>query len=284
MQQLAFRREVQLTSEEFNLLRDYIYEQTGIQFSDTKMYLLNNRLNKRLIETGCATYKDYYYYLKYDNSGNEFTHLLNVITTNETSFFRTDFQLEAFTSYILPTLVAKKKNTGSHRINIWSAGCSTGEEPYTLAILMMEMRLHQSYDIEIFANDISDRVLSTAREGIYNRLSLRNASEEIIQRYFNALPNNQFQIKSEVKRLIKFQFGNLSKPITLLLARDRDMIFCRNVMIYFGQDARIKTVKMFHDKLAQEGFLIIGHSETLHGISTAYKIVHHEKAIFYQKT
>ncbi|MBP7460566.1 MAG: protein-glutamate O-methyltransferase CheR [Candidatus Delongbacteria bacterium] len=283
MDAFSLKKEVVLSNEEFTLLNNYIYEQTGIQFSESKMYLLNNRLNKRLMETGSATFKDYYYYLKYDNSGKEFTNLLNVITTNETSFFRTDFQLDAFIGYIIPSIMEKKKKTGDRRILIWSAGCSTGEEPYTLAIMLMEKNIHLSYEIEIYANDVSDKVLTVARSGLYNQLSLRNTPPVIIQKYFNRVDASTFQIKPDVKRMVKFQFGNLARPNTLMLVKDRDVIFCRNVMIYFGNESRINTVSMFYDKLVDQGYLMVGHSETLHGISTAFKIVHYQKSIFYQK-
>lgn len=283
MDAFGLKKEVVLNNEEFTLISTYIYEQTGILFSESKMYLLNNRLNKRLVETGSATFKDYYYYLKYDNSGKEFSNLLNVITTNETSFFRTDFQLDAFIGHMIPTIIERKKSMSSRKILIWSAGCSSGEEPYTLAIMLMEKNIHLSFEIEIYANDVSDKVLSVARDGIYTQLSLRNTPPAIVQKYFNRIDASSFQIKPEIKRMIKFQFGNLARPNTLLLVNDRDVIFCRNVMIYFGTEARINTVSMFYDKLVNFGFLMVGHSETLHGISTAFKIVHYQKSIFYQK-
>ena len=280
---LLKRPSVKITQEEFVLLRDYIYEQTGILFSENKMYLLNNRLTKRLLETNSSNFKDYYYYLKYDNSGSEFTNLLNVITTNETSFFRNSFHMDAFENYLVDILLEKKKNDPIKKIKIWSAGSSTGEEAYTLSMLLLDKLKDKELDFEINGTDISEQVLAGARDGIYSKLSLRNTSEAIIKKYFNQLDPNRYQLKPEVKKRVKFTWGNLANNVSVMLIKNQDIIFCRNVLIYFGLEARKKVIKMFYDKLVPQGYLFIGHSETLHGISTAFKIVHFKKAIFYQK-
>ncbi len=277
------RNVIDLTDDEFHLLRDYIYENTGIYFKDNKKYLLINRLNQRLIETNSKTFKDYYFYLKYDKTGVEFKKLLNSITTNETSFFRNEFHMESFSDFIIPELVKKKKNNGDRKIKIWSAGCSTGEEPYSLAIILNEKGVMQEFDVEIIGNDLSDNVLNSARAGIYNKLSLRNTPEYIVNKYFKKINNFTFKIDDKIKKYVKFTFGNLVKPSTLLLINNLDIIFCRNVMIYFDIEARKRVVKLFYDKLLKGGYLFIGHSETLHGISTAFKIVHYKRAVFYRK-
>lgn len=276
-----------MTREEFIPLRDFIYEKTGIFFAENKMYLLESRLSNRLNELGFMSYDDYYFFLKYGNedSKKELIHLLDVVTTNETSFFRNPPQLDAF------KIILQKNYINNHNnnplitpIKIWSAACSTGEEPYTLAIMILEMIESTRKDIPfiIYATDISHRVLESAKKGIYGPYSVRNMDERITQKYF-VKKGDSYAIKENIKRFIKFEHMNLIDSDSYKRFRFMDMIFCRNVLIYFDEKAKKKVIDHLYESLKPGGFLTIGHAESLHNISRAFKPIMFPGAIAYQK-
>ncbi len=274
-----------LSQEDFVAVRDFIYEKAGIWFADNKKYLIESRLTKRMNELGITSYKDYFYRVKYDTSNKEFDALMNVVTTNETSFFRNPPQLKAFSDEVLPQMLKEKSENkaGGKKIKIWSAGCSTGEEPYTLSIILMEkLKPLTSWNIEIIANDISQNVLYAARKGIYHELSLRTTEQAIKDRYF--IPEgNKYRIKDEVKRLVKFNHVNLNDSRQVGSITDCDFIFCRNVMIYFSDDIKRSLIKQFYKSLRPGGYMFIGHSESLHGISKSFKLEYFKSALVYKK-
>ncbi|MBD3381348.1 MAG: protein-glutamate O-methyltransferase CheR [candidate division Zixibacteria bacterium] len=274
-----------LSNEDFLAVRDFIYEKSGIWFGENKKYLIENRLAKRISELGIATYKDYFYRVKYDTSLKEFDVLMNLVTTNETSFFRNPPQLKAFSEEVLPMIIKEKKESpGSiKRLKIWSAGCSTGEEPYTLGIIALE-RMHSmtGWNIEIIANDISQQVLYAARKGLYQESTLRTTDQRLIDKYFTK-EGNFYRVKDEVKRLVKFNHVNLNDARQVGSFNDCDAIFCRNVMIYFSDDIKRSLVKQFYKSLRAGGFFFIGHSESLHGISKSFKLEYLKNALVYKK-
>lgn len=273
-----------LHNDEFIAVRDFIYEKAGIWFAENKKYLIESRLSKRMGELGITNYKDYFYRIKYDASSREFDALMNVVTTNETSFFRNPPQLKAFSEEVMPLIVKEKSNgSGSKRIKIWSAGCSTGEEPYTIAIILMEMlKPISAWNIEILANDISQNVLYSARKGIYQEMTFRTTDPAIIDRYF-IKEGKAYRIKDEVKRLVKFNQVNLNDPRQVVSINDCDFIFCRNVMIYFSDDIKKSLVKQFYRSLRPGGYFFIGHSESLHGISKSFKLEYFKNGLVYKK-
>lgn len=276
--------EPELTVEDFTLFRDFIHEKSGMFFTENKMYLIKNRLVKRMAELGIKSYRDYFYNVKYDTSLREFNKLMDLMTTNETSFFRNEPQLLSFSDEVLPKIIEMKKNqAGKKRLRIWSAGCSTGEEPYTLAMILLEKLVPiTDWNIEIIANDISEEVLHKARIGEYSGITLRNVQPAILTKYYEKHGEN-YRVKPEVKVLVKFSHMNLNDTRRLSVNTDLDTIFCRNVMIYFSDEVKKNLVRTFYNSLAPGGYFYIGHSETLHGISKAFKLVYFKNALVYQK-
>lgn len=273
-----------MTREEFELIRDFIHEKSGMYFAENKMYLVRNRLEKRMAELSMKSVRDYFYHVKYDVSLKEFNRLMVLMTTNETSFFRNEPQLLCFSQEVLPNIIAeKRKATGTKTIKIWSAGCSTGEEPYTLAMLILEaLGPPAEWNIEIIANDISEDVLQRARLGEYSGITMRNVPAHMLTKYYTK-NGDKYKVKPEVKALVKFSQINLNEPRKLALMSNMDAIFCRNVMIYFSDEVKKQIVRGFLNALTPGGYFWIGHSETLHGISKAFKLVYFKNALVYQK-
>ena len=282
---ITLRKELKISDSEFLLLRDYIHQQSGIYIADNRKYLLENRLGNRLKELNLKNFAEYYHFLQYDpNKRQELNRLFEVVTTNETSFYRNPPQLAVFQNTVLTEVIEKQRSLGARKLRIWSAGCSTGEEPYTIAIILHELLKSEinSWDIKITANDLSEAVLSSARRGIYNDYTLRTTPKEIIHKYFIA-EEGRFKLKQEVKRLVSFGQTNLSDKIMLKRVDRSQIVFCRNVIIYFDDEMKRNVIASFYDNLLPGGFLLIGHSESLHNISRAFKPKHYPGAIVYMK-
>ncbi|MBQ9405542.1 MAG: protein-glutamate O-methyltransferase CheR [Desulfovibrio sp.] len=280
-----FRKDMKITDEEFLHIRDFIYEQCGIFIAENRKYLIENRLSHRIKELHLKSFNEYYKFLRYDaNRQKELTHLFEVITTNETSFFRNPPQLEAFQNIILPDILDWQRKSGNKKLRIWSAGCSTGEEPYTLAIIICEVLKSElaSWDVAINAYDLSEAVLAAARRGIYNAYTLRTTPKEIVARYFTQ-DGNQYAVKPELKRLIRFAPINLNDKEQCKKVEKSQIVFCRNVIIYFDDAMKRRVINAFYDNLEPHGVLLIGHSETLHNISRAFQLEHHTGTIVYRK-
>jgi chemotaxis protein methyltransferase CheR len=276
--------EPDMTQEEFVMIRDFIHEKSGIFFPENKMYLVKNRLVRRMAELGMKAYRDYFYNVKYDTSLKEFHQLMNLITTNETSFFRNEPQLLSFSEEVLPQLIEQKqKGKGGRTLKIWSAGCSTGEEPYTLAMIILDkLTSVTGWNVEIIANDISEQALRQARKGEYAGITLRNMKTTHLTCYLTK-EDDTYRVNPDVKSLVKFSHLNLNDSRQLPLYSNFDAIFCRNVMIYFSVEVKKKLVRGFYNALRPGGYFYIGHSETLHGISKAFKLVYLKNALVYQK-
>ncbi|MEK6791539.1 MAG: protein-glutamate O-methyltransferase CheR [Deltaproteobacteria bacterium] len=273
-----------LLPETFRLLRDVIYARSGIAFAEAKMYLLEARLSRRLEVRGLKTFEDYYYYLTYDpEREKEFTQLLNVIVTNETSFFRDQTQLDVFSRGVVPRIMEDKLRSGSKSIRVWSAACSTGEEPYTLAMLLMEAGLAaKGWTIEIVASDISEIVLRAAEAGHYDKYSLRNTPEVYLKKYFSN-SGESFALKESVKGFVRYKRINLMEASDTRSVIGFDIIFCRNVFIYFDDVSKKKAVSHLYDSLIRGGYLFVGFSESLHNITRLFKPVSIDRSLVYQK-
>lgn len=266
-----------LQDNTFKQLRDFIYEKSGIFIADSKKYLLENRLTKRIQEKKLSGYEDYLYLLLYGNSTDELTKLFDAVTTNETFFFRETQQLDVFIDHIVPAITKKQ---GTKDIGIWSAACSTGEEPYTLSMLLLE----KGYIIkkEIIGSDISDGTIESAKKATYNSYSIRNVPMQYLKKYFK--PNGQnYELSPTVKNTVKFMNINLVDERKMKLVTARDVIFCRNVLIYFDDKAKKKAVSLLYDSLKPGGYLIIGLSESLHNVTRALKPVVINKVVVYQR-
>ena len=270
-----------MTDEEFRLLRDLITEYCGIYFADSFKYLVERRLQPRLPVHNLMSFRDYYRLLKYGaERAKEFDEIVERVTTNETYFFREAYQLRAFTDEILPA-VMKHKRPGD-RIRIWSAGCSTGEEPYSLAMLTHDLPLTRGLPMEIFGNDISRKVLKTARSGLYRESSFRQTEPRWIDKYFTR-DGRMFKLNEEIRNRVNFGHLNLMDEAAMAIMSNVDVIFCRNVIIYFANEARAALLDMFHKKLRPGGFLLLGHSESLINASTKFELVPLTHDIVYRR-
>jgi len=273
----------EMSDEEFRLFRDFLRTQCGIYFGDSSKFILEKRIGRLLQRHRLRRFRDYYYYLLYDRRREEeLAEVIDAITTNETYFFREERQLKAFTEEILPELHAQKFARGDRSLHIWSAGCSTGEEPYTLAMLILESRLFSGWRVEIFASDINRRVLQAARKGVFGASAFRVAPPEAVGRHFIE-KDGKWRISDEVKRCVSFSQLNLLDQTKIGLLATMDIICCRNVIIYFDSPAKKEVIQGFHEKLAPGGYLMLGHSESLINISTAFKLRHFKNDLVYQK-
>lgn len=272
---------IPLEEEVFRLIRDFVRDYCGIYFDDDSRYLLEKRLSRRVRTLHFSNFREYYRYLLYHkNREEELALIIDIITVNETYFFREQNQLKTFSEEILPEL--KDINKDKKRLRVWSAGCSTGEEPYTIAILVLEKGYFHNWNIEIFGSDINQRVLQAARSGIYRKNSFRATEPYFLRKYFRE-EDNISRISDNVKQYVNFSHLNLLDPFKVKLVGTVDVIFCRNVLIYFDYPSRKKVIDMFYERLADGGYLLLGHAESLINISTAFSLRHFKYDMVYQK-
>jgi chemotaxis protein methyltransferase CheR len=275
--------EIPLSDEEFRLIRDLIYSHCGLYFDSDATYLLEKRLAKRLQLHHLTGFKDYYHFLKYNrNRDQELSDIMDVLTTNETYFFRESFQLKAFTDEIIPALRETKMKSGDRTLRIWSAGCSSGEEPYTIAMLLLDMGGFAGWNVEIIGTDISQRVIQQARKGLYGKASFRVTDDSYIRRYFTE-QDGMYRVNDKVRELVTISHLNLLDANRIALLGRMDVIYCRNVIIYFDEVARRKVIDSFYRALRDGGYLLLGHSESLMNISTAFTLKHLKNDMVYQK-
>ncbi len=262
-----------LSDEEFKKFAKLVHDESGIFMKETKITLLSNRLRKRLQLLKIEEFSDYYDYLVKltgDAKIKEYELLLDVVSTNETYFFRNERHFEALTKHCFPEIAKTKTNK---KLKIWSAACSTGEEPYTLAICLLEnMNLFPGWDVEIVATDIALSVLEFAKKGIYSGRRIEKVEPALLAKYFTPIPGEEkeYKVKDSLRKIVKFDSLNFFKD-SVKFPKDVDIIFCRNVMIYFDKDHQRTLVADFYKSIRDEGFLFIGHSETLHSVSEDFK-------------
>lgn len=275
--------EVSMSEEEFRLIRDLIHSHCGLFFEHDTKYLLEKRLSRRLSVLRMDNFREYYHFLRYSRDRDqELSDIMDVLTTNETYFFREAFQLKAFTDEILPEIKAAKEKKGERELRIWSAGCSTGEEPYTIAMLLLDMRCFQDWKVEIVGTDISHRVLQHARKAVYGRSSFRTTDERYVRRYFTD-HDGAFRVADEVRKLVTISHLNLFDENRIILLGKMDIVFCRNVIIYFDQTAKKRVIDTFYKSLRDGGYLLLGHAESLLNTSTAFALRHLKNDMVYQK-
>ena len=273
---------IPLSDDAFRLIRDYLSDYCGLYFDEKSKPIFERRLNRRLKLNHLKDFREYYRLLLYDlKREEELQSILDILTVNETYFFRGEAQIAALRDEILPELKEKNKNTKT--LNIWSAPCSTGEEPYTLAMLILEDRGFSGWDINILGSDISQRVISSARRGIYRETSFRVTKEYYLKKYFKNEEGGGSRISDAAKNLVNLNLLNLFDPYKTRLVNPMDVIFCRNLLIYFSQPAREKVVKNLYNALKEGGYLLLGASESLMNITTMFKLKHLKNDIVYQK-
>jgi len=269
-----------LTDEEFRLFRNLIHEQSGIFLKDTRKDFLENRLVKRIQATGMSS-PYWYYKLVTEKQRAELLVLLDLMTVNETSFFRNGPQLELFRNTLLPNVIEENRRGVRKRLRIWSAGCSTGEEPYTIAMIILDALPDiAGWDVRIIASDLSMKVLAAAKEGVYSAEKVHaTVDDRSVDRYF--VPRgDRLAIRDEVKRLVAFDYHNLKNDNG---QSGLDVILCRNVMIYFNEDEQTRLVRKFYQSLRPGGYLLIGHAESLQGTGSRFEFVYERKGTAYRK-
>ncbi|MBI3354682.1 MAG: protein-glutamate O-methyltransferase CheR [Nitrospirae bacterium] len=282
-----------LTDDEFSLFRNFIYEESGIYLKETRKDFLENRLVKRMSATGINSPYWYYRHVT-QQKATELLCLLDLLTVNETSFFRNKPQMDLFKSILLSELIKKKESAGDRRLRIWSAGCSTGEEPYTAAMIVLDsVPFIEKWDIKVYASDLSLTALASAAKGEYV-IEKVNATvdDSYINKYFEksrgerpfAPASDQngccYKIKDAVKKFVVFDFHNMKNDNGL---RNLDVIFCRNVMIYFDMDEQKRLINKFYQGLNNGGYLLVGHAESLQGMNTGFQFMHSCGATAYKK-
>lgn len=274
-----------MSAQEFQGLRDFIYGRTGIFFNESKQYFLENRLQRRLADLKLRTYRDYLDLVQGPGGREELKQLFIEITTNETSFWRNPPQIEAFQRVVLPEAVKLARDRGATKFRIWSAACSSGEEPYTLAMVCQEARetLLKGMGVEILATDISERVLAQAREGIYGSYTLRNLTPAQLKQHFVPDGTDLYLVRPELKAMVQFRNFNLVDWPGYRGLGSFDVVFCRNVLIYFDESVKGKVLKGFHEQLHPKAYLLVGHSESIHSFNVGFELLHFSKAMGYRK-
>ncbi len=263
-------REFEYTLADFNILRQISNQHSGILVPDDKFDMFYSRLSKRVRILGLANFKQYCHYLQ-NHPDQEFTEFINAVTTNLTSFFRENHHFEYLSHTVIPELL--KKNNSTRQIKVWSAGCSTGEEPYSLAMTLKE-QFPSDWEIKILATDLDTNVLATAAEGIYGFDRVGSIADQRLKRWFqrgSGSQNSKVRVRSELRQIIHFKQLNLMKewPMKGFF----DFIFCRNVLIYFDRDTKALLANRYAEFLKDGGHLFIGHSESLHQLETPFKLI-----------
>ncbi|HEY8181712.1 MAG TPA: protein-glutamate O-methyltransferase CheR [Thermoanaerobaculia bacterium] len=277
----SLNHHLDLPDDVFRLLRDAIYRRTGLWFADTSKYLLQKRLSPRARELNFESFQKYYYFLQYDPRADaEFDEIYDLVTTKETYFFREPAQLTAFVEEIIPDILSRKT---VRKVRVWSAGCASGEEPYSIAILLQEARAYDRATIEIFASDISSEVLVRARKGQYRETAFRTTDPTLRDKYFTREPDACWRVSDEIRNRVSFGRLNLYDEPRVSLLGNVDVIFCRNVIIYFDDASKRMVINNFYNRLIDGGYLLLGHSESLITLSTQFKLKHLKNDMVYQK-
>jgi chemotaxis protein methyltransferase CheR len=272
---------VHVTQEEVRRLCEFLYRRTGMLFSDSKRYYVDRRLAERIIATGSESFPAYFAFLRSD-AEHEIEHLVNAFTVNETYFYREEHQLRCMTSSLLDDVISRKQPGES--IRIWSIPCSTGEEPYSIAIWLMENWGDvDSYNIEIVGSDVDTRALKAARDGIYGDRALMRLSRDLIAKYFQQLAPDSYRIDPGLRDSIQFTRANLIDSQEMVRYRGFDIVFCRNVLIYFDDSSRRVAAENLYDCLHPGGYICLGHSETMSRISPLFQVRRFSDAIVYQR-
>ena len=270
-----------LSREEFQQLCDYLYRRTGMVFTEAKRYYVERRVHERMAATASTTFAVYFGRLR-ANAQTELQHFINAFTVNETYFYREEHQLSCLTNDLLAERTRPKKPGGA--IRIWSVPCSTGEEPYSIAMWLLEnWPLVDDHDIEILGSDIDTQVLAHAQAGIFGKRSLMRLSPYLVAKYFAPCPDDQWKILDELRNSVRFSSVNLVEPNETRRYGQFDVIFCRNVLIYFDDTSRRIAAENLYENLLPGGFICLGHTESMSRISPLFEVRRFSDAIVYQR-
>jgi chemotaxis protein methyltransferase CheR len=272
-----------LSKEDFDVFREFFYKKTGIEFDDSKRYFVDKRLLKRIEETGARSFRDYIISVRFESSQKEFHNIVNVMTVNETYFYREEHQFHTMTQDVLPEIVGRD-GLRKDPLRILSLPSSTGEEPYSIALQLIEnWRDLEHYDVELEGADIDTEVLERAREGVYNRRSVQYLPQDVLNRHFDTLPGGRFQISDDIREAVHLFQVNLSDRESARKLRGFDLIFCRNLLIYFDDKSRQQAINTLFDALNPGGFLFLGHSESISRMTSMFEVRRFPQSIVYQR-
>jgi len=269
-----------LTADEIHRLCRFLHRRTGMIFGESKRYYIERRIADRMVAVGIRTFTAYFSHVETDPG--EVEQLINIFTVNETYFYREDHQLRCLSRQLLPGIVMGRKP--GDLVRIWSVPCSTGEEPYSIAIWLLEnWPMVDAYHIEIVGSDIDTQVLMNAQVGDYNERALSRLPPDVIERYFEPIQGGQRRLIQDLRESVKFTSANLVDTGSVAAQGHFDIIFCRNVLIYFDDSSRLLAVNNLYDSLHPGGYICLGHTESMSRISKRFDLRRFEDAIVYQR-
>jgi chemotaxis protein methyltransferase CheR len=270
-----------ITLEDFLKFREFFYRRTGISFEASKRYFVDKRLVERIEATGTGNFRGYFTMLRFQASGEELQQLTNLMTVNETYFLREEYQFKCLVDSILPEIVRRRSSPDA--IRIWCIPSSSGEEPYSIAMCLLERwNGIREWDVEIVSSDIDTSILRRARAGRYSARSVQNVPPRWLEKYFKGV-GDDYQLCGDLRDAVEFTRVNLSEAADTLVYRNFDVIFCRNLLIYFDDLSRTTAAETFYEALNPGGFICLGHSESMSRISSLFKVRKFPDAIVYQK-
>ena len=274
--------ETHITTEDFMKFREFFYRKTGIQFEDSKRYFVDKRLVERIEATDSGNFRTYFTLLRFQSGGEELQALTNTMTVNETYFFREEYQFKCLVNSLLPEIVKKKPVDSTLRI--WSIPSSSGEEPYSIALYLTEYWPDIAHwDVELISSDIDTSILKKARAGKYSERSVQHLPAVLLQRHFRRTHDGEYQISDDLRQAVEFSRVNLSEPADTRHYRGFDVIFCRNLLIYFDDLSRQKAAEAIYDALNPGGYICLGHAESMSRITSLFRVRKFPEAIVYQK-
>ncbi len=283
---LPANKSVEAVDPAYRQIRDLVYKVSGMYKAEDKLYLLADGCGRRIKHLGVRSAREYWERLTaHADREDELRQLLNEITIGETCLFRSQPQLDALRKVILPEILGDKAKQITKRLRIWSAGCSTGEESYTLAMNMLEEseRLLKGWTVEIIATDLNDRSVEAAKAGVYGDYALRSTTDYFKRKYFSTFDEKKLQVRPEVKKLITFSRLNLQDDSKMLFMKSMDLIFCCNVLIYFDGASKSKVINHFFSNLNFGGYFLLGTSESLMNLNDQFHLIHFPGTIAYWK-
>lgn len=276
--------DVDLSEEEFRLLRDFIHERFGIYFEESQKGSLRSRLQRRVASLDLLSFEDYYHYLRFGpQRTDELQRVISHLTNNETYFFREMAQLQVFGDHVLKRLKEKKTASGDRRLRVLSAGCSTGEEPYSLAMILYDSgQFFWNWDVQVVGLDVDPLALEKARRAIYFHNSFRSVSPALVERHFVKRAAGH-EVREAIRRMVQFRQGSILDRESYEGLAPLDAVLCRNVLIYFSEAAIRRVVSRFLELLAPGGFLLLGHAESLSRVTDAFTPIRFKGAMVYEK-
>jgi len=271
-----------ISDEDYLRFREYFYRETGIYFENGKRYFVDRRLLERIRLTGSDSFHDYFLFLRFQDRGEEMQALVNAMTVNETYFFREEYQFRCMVRDLLGDLRSRRRE--GETLRIWSLPCSSGEEPYSIAMYLLERwPAIDQVDVEIIGSDIDSRILAQAREGLYQKRALMQLPMSLQQRWFKPQADGQFRIDDGLRESVRFTRLNVTDPLQMAAFHDIDLVFCRNLLIYFDEASRRKAVDLIFEAMRPGAYICLGHSESMSRISPLFKVRKFADAIVYQK-